>query len=251
MSSDYQLEDTLYLPFTTRAFATGIPTALVSGAVDIYEDVTATPIITGETLAVSLNSVAGFNMITVTATSGTGFGAGQSYTAILQAGTVDSVSVVGEVVAHFTLDMSAAAKDLANGTDGLGAIKAETALIVEDTGTTIPALLPAALVGGRMDANTSAIAGVQASATNLEASTDTILSGTASGTPTTTAMISDIGITVDDQFKGKAIIFASDTTTAALRNQATSIAACTASSNTLTFTALTTAPVSGDTFVIV
>jgi len=136
--SDYQLEDTLYLPFTTRAFATGIPTALVSGAVDIYEDVTATPIITGETLSVSLNSVAGFNMVTVAATSGTGFEAGKSYTAILQAGTVDSVSVVGEVVAHFTLDKSAAAKDLANGTDGLGAIKAETANILTDTGTTIP-----------------------------------------------------------------------------------------------------------------
>jgi len=53
MSSDYQLEDTIYLPFTTRAFATGIPTALVSGVVDIYEDVTATPLITAETLAVS------------------------------------------------------------------------------------------------------------------------------------------------------------------------------------------------------
>ena len=94
MSSDYQLEDTIYLPFTTRAFATGIPTVLAgSPAIDIYEDVTATPIITGETLSVSLNSVAGFNMITVTATAGTGFGAGQSYTAIIQAGTVGDAAV--------------------------------------------------------------------------------------------------------------------------------------------------------------
>lgn len=129
MSSDYELEDTLYLPFTTRAFATGIPTALVSGVVDIYEDVTATPIVTAETLAVTLNGHAGFNMITVTATAASGFEAGKSYTAILDAGTVSSVSVIGEVVAHFTIGKSAAAKDLANGTDGLGAIKAETALI--------------------------------------------------------------------------------------------------------------------------
>ncbi len=142
MSSDYQLEDTLFLPFTTRAFATGIPTALLgTPAIDIYEDVTATPIITGETLTVSLNSVVGFNMLTVTATAATGFGAGQSYTAIIQAGTVDSVSVVGEVVAHFTLDMSAAAKDLANGTDGLGAIKTDTAAILVDTGTTLDAAI--------------------------------------------------------------------------------------------------------------
>lgn len=130
MSSDYQLEDTVFLPFTTRAFATGIPTVLAgTPAIDIYEDVTATPIITGETLNVSLNSVVGFNMITVTATAGTGFEAGKSYTAIIEQGTVGGVSVVGEVVAHFTLDMSAAAKDLANGTDGLGAIKADTAEI--------------------------------------------------------------------------------------------------------------------------
>ena len=133
MSGDYQLEDTVYLPFTTRAFATGIPTALVSGVVEIYEDASVTQITAAETLAVSLDSIAGFNMISVVATAANGFGAGQSYTAILSAGTVDSVSVIGEVVGHFTIDMSAAAKDLANATDGLGAIKAETALIVADT----------------------------------------------------------------------------------------------------------------------
>jgi hypothetical protein len=100
---------------------------------------------------------------------------------------------------------------------------------------------------GRVDL--AAILGV--AATKLEASTDTILIGTASGTPTTTTMVSGIGITVDDQLNGRTIIFASDTSTAALRGQATDITACTAATNTLTFTALTTAPVSGDTFVVV
>jgi len=123
MASDFQLEDTLYLPFTTRAYATGIPTVLASGQVDIYEDATATPIITSETFVSDLNSVAGLNMVTITATAATGFGAGQHYSVVLGAGTVDSVSVIGEVVATFTLDMSGAALDLANATDGLGAIK--------------------------------------------------------------------------------------------------------------------------------
>jgi len=136
--SDYQLEDTLFLPFTTRAFATGVPTALLgTPAIDIYEDATATPIVTGETLVVSLNSVVGFNVITVTATSGSGFNVGGFYTAIIQAGTVGGVSVVGEVVATFSIDASAAAVDLANGTDGLTAIKADTANILTDTGTTL------------------------------------------------------------------------------------------------------------------
>lgn len=78
-----------------------------------------------------------------------------------------------------------------------------------------------------------------------------VLKGTASGTPTTTAMISDIGISVDNQLNGRTIIFDGDTATAALRNQATDITSCTASSDTLGFTALTTAPSSGDTFRII
>ena len=103
--SDYQLEDTVFLPFTTRAFATGVPTVLTgSPAIDIYEDATVTPIVTGETLAVDLNSVVGFNMITVTATAAQGFNTGGFYTAIIQAGTIGGVSVVGEVVATFSLE---------------------------------------------------------------------------------------------------------------------------------------------------
>jgi hypothetical protein len=133
MSGDYQLEDTVYLPFTTRAFATGIPTALAAGEVQIYEDASLTQITGAETLTVSLDSVAGFNMVQVAMTTANGFESGKSYTLVLSAGTVDSVSVVGEIVGHFTIEMSAAALDLANATDGLGAIKAETALILVDT----------------------------------------------------------------------------------------------------------------------
>ncbi len=76
-------------------------------------------------------------------------------------------------------------------------------------------------------------------------------SGTASGTPTATTMISDITISIDDQFNGRSIVFKKDTTSVNLRGQATEITDCTASSDTLIFTQLTNAPVSGDTFDIV
>jgi hypothetical protein len=122
--------------------------------------------------------------------------------------------------------------------------------IIIDTAD-IQTRLPAALSSGNMKADVLAISTSTAAANNLEESTEVILSGTASGTPTTTAMVSNIGVTVNDQFVGRTIIFKNDTSTAALQNQATDITACTASSNTLTFTALTTAPASGDTFVIV
>lgn len=55
-----------------------------------------------------------------------------------------------------------------------------------------------------------------------------------------------------DQFKGRIIIFDIDTTTAALRGQATEITASSNSSTpTFTVTALTSTPASGDTFTIV
>lgn len=55
-----------------------------------------------------------------------------------------------------------------------------------------------------------------------------------------------------DQFKGRIIIFDIDTTTAALRGQATDITASSNSSTpTFTVTALTSTPASGDTFTIV
>ncbi|MEE9586112.1 MAG: hypothetical protein V3W09_04350 [Nitrososphaerales archaeon] len=131
---DYTVEDTVYKRFTTRAFATGIPTVLAgTPVVSAYEDDSITQITAGITLGVDHDSVAGLNLLTIVATGANGYEAGKSYDLVITTGTVGGVSVVGEVVWHFTLSAEAAAVDLANGTDGLGAIKAETALIVADT----------------------------------------------------------------------------------------------------------------------
>jgi len=54
----------------------------------------------------------------------------------------------------------------------------------------------------------------------------------------------------DDQFNGRVIVFHNDTTTTALRGQATDITDYTHSTTTFTVTALSEAPVSGDTFDI-
>jgi hypothetical protein len=84
----------------------------------------------------------------------------------------------------------------------------------------------------------------------------TVIRGTVSGTsPSTTSFtpsaLSPAGVAAD-QFKGRIIIFDNDTATTALRGQATDITANTAASlPVLTYTALTTAPSSGDTFSIV
>jgi|GEM_PF-2012862 len=122
--SDFTLGETQYIAFTTRAFASGIPTVLAgSPVVSAYEDAGLTQITAGITLGVDHDGVVGLNMLTVVATTGNGFEIGKSYNLVVTTGTVDSVSVVGEVVGQFTLGRSAAAVDLANATDGLTALK--------------------------------------------------------------------------------------------------------------------------------
>lgn len=83
----------------------------------------------------------------------------------------------------------------------------------------------------------------------------TTLRGTVGAASTTTSIVTSAmspATSVADQVKGRIVIFDHNTTTAALRGQATDITASSASATpTLTVTALTTAPVSGDTFTIV
>lgn len=83
----------------------------------------------------------------------------------------------------------------------------------------------------------------------------TTLRGTVSTSSTTTSVTTSAmspATSVADQVKGRIVIFDQDTTTAALRGQATDITASSASATpTLTVTALTNAPASGDTFTIV
>ena len=132
--TDYTVGDTFHIAFTTRSFSTGAPTVLAgTPVVSVYEDASLIQITVGVTLGVDHDSVAGLNMITLVATGGNGFESGKDYHLVITTGTVGGVSVVGEVVGRFTLERSAAAVDLANGTDGLGAIKADTAAVLVDT----------------------------------------------------------------------------------------------------------------------
>jgi len=153
--TDFQVGDTLHFLFTTRAFATGVPTVLAGTPVlSAYEDASLTQITAGVSLGVDHDSVVGLNLATIVATGANGFETGKNYSIVITTGTVGGVSVVGEVVESFSLGRSAAAQDLANGTDGLGALKAlidtiddfldtEIAAILVDTGTTLQAELDA------------------------------------------------------------------------------------------------------------
>lgn len=130
-------------------------------------------------------------------------------------------------------------------------VSADIASIQADTDN-IQTRIPAALVGGRIDANLGAISTSVTAADNLERSTLGIVTGTVGAASTTTSIVTSAlspAAAVIDQYKGRIVTFDSSTTTANLRGQSTDITSNTAA-GVLTVTALTTAPVSGDTFTI-
>lgn len=128
---------------------------------------------------------------------------------------------------------------------------ADQSLVIVATDT-ILARLPAALTGaGNMKADLLALDGSTTSAARLRRSASLIHDGAVTGAATPTTLI-DSGLTHPDtdQLKGRILIFDGNVT-AGLREQATDIISFNPTTDTLTFTALTQAPASGDTFVIV
>lgn len=137
-------------------------------------------------------------------------------------------------------------------TDALPTDPADQSIIIAATDAVMARL--GAPVGASLSAD---LQGVKADTASIESrGARTVMRGTVSGTsPTTTSLtpsaLSPSGAAAD-QFKGRIIIFDNDTATAELRGQATDITANTAAAlPVFTFTALTTAPASGDTFSIV
>lgn len=102
---DYALGTTFDLKFTTRKFSTGAPFTLAgTPSVAAYPDNSTTEVTAGITLSTDFDSVTGLNNVRVVATSGNGYASGSNYALVITAGTVDSVSVVGEVIGEFSLE---------------------------------------------------------------------------------------------------------------------------------------------------
>lgn len=170
---DYTLGDTFYFRFTTRRFSTGAPHTLAgTPSLKAYEAGSDTQITAGITLTADFDSVTGLNSVEVVATSGNGFENGKDYDIVIHAGTVDSVSVAGEVVGRFTIGRSAAAVDLANATDGLSALKTLIDTIDDFLDTEIAAIkaktdnLPsdpadASVIAGRFDTVDTALTTIE------------------------------------------------------------------------------------------
>jgi hypothetical protein len=137
----------------------------------------------------------------------------------------------------------------------VGSVTGLTAATVHSDLDDIQARLPAALTSdGNMKSDALRVNGSALAAARMQRAGASMVLGTCAALGTTTSVIASAlapTSAVNDQFNGRIIIFADDTTTTALRGQATDITDYVHATLTFTVTALTTAPQSGDTFVIV
>lgn len=179
---DYDASTVIYGKFTTFRPSTGAAYTLGgTPALSVYKDNSTTQSTTGVTLTADFDGVTGLNHFAIdTSADGTFYAAGSFFDIVVTTGTVDSVSVVGSVIASFTirkdsslkpttagrtLDVSAggeAGLDWANvGSPttvvGLSGTTIKTATDVETDTADIQSRLPAALVSGRMDSYVGAM----------------------------------------------------------------------------------------------
>lgn len=102
---DFALGETFDIKFTTRQFTTGAPFLLAgSPVISAYPGNSTTELTAGITLTANFDSRAGLNNVRVVATSGNGYAAQTNYALVITTGTVDGVSVVGEVIGSFSIE---------------------------------------------------------------------------------------------------------------------------------------------------
>jgi hypothetical protein len=135
---DFNAGDTVDLTFTS--VSSGIPTALLSGVVDVIKDNTTAESTDGVTLVSTFREVVGHNHVRIdTSANGTFYSNGSKFAVILSAGTVDGNSAIGYGLGTFSLRLGTI-DDIADGTTAnstdLDDLIAESTLIsAESTAT--------------------------------------------------------------------------------------------------------------------
>lgn len=105
---DFRLGKTFDTKFTTVA-TTGAPTQLAgSPVISAYLDNNTTQLTAGITLTVDFDGVTGLNNVRVVATGGNGYATATNYQLVITTGTVGGTSVVGYVIAEFSIEARSA-----------------------------------------------------------------------------------------------------------------------------------------------
>lgn len=114
---DYSVSDTIYGKFSTFRPSTGATFTLAgTPALSVYKNNSTTQSTTGVTLTVDFDSVTGLHHYAIDTSADNAFyDSGSFFDIVITTGTVDSVSVVGTVVASFTIRKDSALKPTVSG----------------------------------------------------------------------------------------------------------------------------------------
>ena len=192
---DYDTSTVIYGKFSTFRPSTGAAYTLGgTPALSVYKDNSTAQSTTGVTLTVDFDGVTGLHHYAIdTSADGAFYAAGSFFDIVITTGAVDSVSVVGTVVASFTLRKNSCLKPTTAGrtldvtatgeagidwanigspttTVNLSGTTVKTATDVETDTADIQSRLPAALIAGRIDAYVGAMATDVLTSTALAAS---------------------------------------------------------------------------------
>lgn len=141
---------TYYKWFTTRTVA-GVP-ATLAGTPSLKgynQTATTTDFTTGITLTADYDSITGQNMITLDTSDATAYPVGEDFAIKIFAGTVNSVSVVGEVVWEFNTRIRAQGKVQSGTLSAGGSTTAFTLPSGRRTGVTVGMVLDVEGIGAR------------------------------------------------------------------------------------------------------
>jgi hypothetical protein len=101
---DFRLGDTFDVKFCTVQ-SSGAPTTLAgSPVVSAYPGNSTTELTAGITLSVDFDSRTGMHNVRVVATGGNGYATATNYALVITTGTVNSVSAVGYLIGHFSIE---------------------------------------------------------------------------------------------------------------------------------------------------
>lgn len=129
----------LNFKFTTRDTDAAPYTLAGSPVVSVYaSNETGTEVTTGVTLSVDFDGVTGLNNVNIDLSADAFYATGEDYSVVITTGTVNGNSVVGEVVATFSIE-----NRFMRGTDGANTTVPDTAGTAAGLHTTTDALIAA------------------------------------------------------------------------------------------------------------
>jgi hypothetical protein len=166
--------------------------------------------------------------------------------------TVDGISNVqsgmSNTLSQVLVDTADVSNYLSNMSNVLSDVDSKVTS-VESVLSDVSSRIPAALVGGRIDADIGAISTSTDAANKLEASAEIIILGSANadlGSSTVSNFSTTLTKNINDFYNGRVMIF----TTGTLTGQATTISDYIGASSQVKVVALTAAPAAGDSFCI-